>query len=108
MPADKDTEDKGLNFPGVELMKKISVLSLELGILTILSTLSVPLVSREVMCAVSSEAPLLSRLQKAVLSVQGVIAVFCSERGEIKPFSNSWKHGIMGNPVTNVLVEQRD
>lgn len=89
--------------------KKISVLSSELGILlSILSTLSVPLVSREVMCAVSSEAPLLSGLQKTVLSVHGVIAVFHSERGKIKPFSNSWKHGIMGNPVTNVLVEQRD
>lgn len=63
-PADKDTENKGLNFPGVELMKvtrqngkKILALISELGILSsILSTLSVPLVSREV----SSEAPLLS------------------------------------------------
>lgn len=103
-PADKDTENKGLNFPGVELMKvtrqngkKILALISELGILSsILSTLSVPLVSREVMCAVSSEAPLLSGLQKAVLSVQGVIAVFSSERGKAKTIFQlleAWHHG---------------
>lgn len=59
------------------------------------------------MCAVSSEAPLLSGLQKAVLSVQGVIAVFSSERGKTKAIFQleAWHYG---NPVTSVLVEQTD
>lgn len=51
------------------------------------------------MCAVSSKAPLLSRLQKAVLSVQGVIAVFSSERGKTNAIFQleAWHYGKSGS-----------
>lgn len=70
-------------------------LGAELGVRnlsSILSTLSVPLVSREVICAMSPEASLPSELQKAVLSVHAVITVFCSKNGKIENHRNKAIH----------------